>query len=136
MDRLRFQYIRKLGDLVRAFPDRTKCSAGFKCRRRIAFWSRNGRELFYRTDAQQIISARYVIHGDSFVVQGIGPWSSRRLADTGVLANLDLTADEKFVTLMPGQTPDGQQAENHVTFMLNFPTEVRSRLAVSGNQIK
>ena len=117
---------------VRAFPDGQEAVQVSNAGGRIAFWSHNGRDLFYRTDAQQIMSARYVIRGDSFVVQGISPWSSSRLADTGVLANLDLTADEKFVMLVPAATPESQQTENHVTFMLNFPSEVRRRLAESG----
>ena len=118
---------------VRPFPDRgerVQVSVGGG---RIPFWSPNGHELIYRTDDQRIMFVTYRTHGDSFVAQKVRPWSSTRLADTGVLANLDLASDgQRFVLLTPATTPEGQQSENHATFMLNFPSEVAKRLAEPG----
>lgn len=117
---------------VRAFPagdNKVQVSTGGG---RISFWSPNGHELFYRTDDQRIMARTYSMQGSSFVLQELRPWSPTRLADTGVLANLDLTHDgQRFAMVTPAATPSSQQSENHVTFMLNFPGEVRKRLATS-----
>lgn len=115
---------------VRAFPGTDKKVQVSIGGGRIPFWSPNGHELLYRTDDQRIMIRTYRMQGNSFVVQELRAWPASRLADTGVLANLDLTRDGRhFVVLTPAATP---QSENHVTFMLNFPSEVRRRLATLG----
>jgi eukaryotic-like serine/threonine-protein kinase len=115
---------------VRAFPGADKKVQVSTGGGRISFWSPNGHELLYRTDDQRIMIRAYRTQGSSFVVQELRAWSASRLADTGVLANLDLTPDgRRFVMLTPATMPGSQQSENHVTFMLNFPSEVRRRLA-------
>ena len=119
---------------VRAFPDRGERIQVSVGGGRIPFWSPNGHELFYRTDDQRIMSTTYSTHRDSFVAREPRPWSPSRLADTGVLANLDLTSDgRRFAVLSPALTAESQQSVNHVTFMLNFPSEVQRRLAPSGH---
>jgi hypothetical protein len=71
-----------------------------------AVWSRNGRELFYRTPDQQIMVVSYTTEGDSFVPDKPRLWSEKRLADTGNLQNLDISPDGKrFLVLMPAETP-------------------------------
>jgi hypothetical protein len=32
-------------------------------------WSKNGRELFYRTEDQRIMVANYTVTGDSFIAE-------------------------------------------------------------------
>jgi len=63
------------------------------------------------------------------VVQKLRQWTQSRLADTGVLSNLDLAPDgQRMVVLVPATNPADRQAGNHVTFMLNFFDEVQRRV--------
>ena len=80
------------------------------------------------------MAATYTIRGGSFVVQKLRQWQQQsRLADTGVLANLDLVPDgQRMVVLAPATNPDERQAGNHVTFMLNFFDEVQRRVSSVG----
>jgi serine/threonine-protein kinase len=92
---------------------------------RISFWSPSAHELFYRTDDQRIMVATYRIQAGSFDVLSVRQWTRSRLADTGVLANLDLSTDGKeLVYLVPAATPENQQSENHATFILDFFSEI------------
>ena len=92
---------------------------------RIPFWSSDRREFFYRTDDQRIWVATYKIQRGRFLVESIKPWPQNWLADTGVLANLDLARDGKhFLLLTPAGNPENQQSQNHVTFMLDFFDEL------------
>jgi serine/threonine-protein kinase len=43
-------------------------------------WSKNGRELFYRTDDSRIMVATYTANGNTFVADKPRVWSERRLA--------------------------------------------------------
>jgi Tol biopolymer transport system component/DNA-binding winged helix-turn-helix (wHTH) protein len=114
---------------ARAFPAGDKKVQVSTGGGRISFWSRNGRELFYRTDDQRIMVANFMTRDGSFVVQKLRQWPQSRLADTGVLANLDLAPDgQRMVVLVPATSPDDRQAGNHVTFMLNFFDEVQRRV--------
>jgi serine/threonine-protein kinase len=114
---------------VRQFPDgghevRISPNGG-----RISFWSPNRRELFYRIDDQRIMVATYKIRDGSFSVQSVAQWSQAHLADTGVLANLDLAPDgTKFVYLVPAATPENAQTENHATFISDFFSEITRRV--------
>jgi eukaryotic-like serine/threonine-protein kinase len=93
-------------------------------------WSRNGRELFFRTDENQLMVASYVAKGDSFVADKPRVWSEKRIANVGLSANYDLASDGKrIIALMPAETADEQKAQNHVIFLENFFDEVRRRTA-------
>lgn len=114
---------------VRAFPDRGQKARVSPDGGRISFWSPNRRELFYRTDDQRIMAATYSIRAGSFSVQSVRQWAPTRLADTGVLANLDLSPDgQKFIYLVPADTPENQQTENHATFISDFFSEISQRI--------
>jgi hypothetical protein len=76
------------------------------------------------------MAAAYEIKNGEFVIRSVRRWSPIRLADTGVLSNLDLEPDGKrMVGLFPAANPEDQDSENHVTFMLNFADQVDRRLA-------
>lgn len=114
---------------VRKYPDdgtkvRVSDSGGS-----IPRWSSNGRELFYRTDDQRLrVVAYHVSHG-SFVASSSRAWSTRSLADTGVLPNFELSpGDDRVAVLMPAAPSGDQQTQNHITMMLNFAVKVRDRL--------
>jgi eukaryotic-like serine/threonine-protein kinase len=97
---------------------------------RIPYWSPNHHDLFYATDRQRIMRASYIIKNGTFVPASPVAWTDRRLADTGVIAGLDLAPDgRRFAVLLPAEQPDEQQAANHVTILFNFQDEVRRRVA-------
>jgi eukaryotic-like serine/threonine-protein kinase len=115
---------------VRAFPNDGRWVQVSTTGGRIPLWSRTRHELLYRTDDQRIMAAAYEIKNGEFVIRSVRRWSPIRLADTGVLSNLDLGPDGKrMVGLFPAANPEDQDSENHVTFMLNFADEVDRRLA-------
>jgi serine/threonine-protein kinase len=117
---------------VRAFPDtggkwRISNSSGVS-----PLWSRNGRELFFQTeDKEMIMAARYAVKGDSFVAERPQVWSDKPLTNTGLGASYDLAPDGKRIAaLIPADTPDAQNAQNHVIFLENFFDELRRRVPV------
>ena len=114
---------------VRAFPDKggkwqISNSGGV-----YPVWSRNGRELFFRTVDGQIMVASYTVKGDSFVADKPRVWSEKKIADLGLLPNYDLAPDGKrIVALMSVGTPEDQKAQSHVIFLENFFDEVRRKV--------
>jgi len=119
---------------VRAFPDKggkwqISNSGGMYPQ-----WSRNGRELFFRTEDNQIMVAGYTVKGDSLVADKPLVWSEKRIANIGLFGNYDLAPDGKRIAaLMPAETPQAQQAQNHVIFLESFFDEVRRKLPPSKN---
>ena len=100
-------------------------------------WSRAGRELFFRTVGDsRIMVAAYTVKGDSLVVADQPrAWSEMRLLSTGDFAtgSFDVAPDGKRVAaLMPVETPEVQQAQNHVVLLINFFDELRRRVPVGG----
>lgn len=117
---------------VRAFPDNGTKVQVSTAGGRIPLWSRRANELLYRTDDQRIFSAHYSTETGLFVVQSVKLWTSQRLADTGVLANLDLAPDGRIAALTAIDPGEPAPALNHLTFLLNFPAEIRRRSAAPG----
>ena len=117
---------------MRAFPDKggkwqISNSGGV-----YPVWSRNGRELFFRTEDNQIMVTGYTVKGDSFVADKPRVWSEKKIADLGLIPNYDLAPDGKrIVALMPVETAEGQKAQNHVIFLENFFDEVRRKVPIS-----
>jgi serine/threonine protein kinase len=117
---------------VRAFPDKggkwqISNSGGIW-----PMWSRNGRELFFETLDNYIMAATYVVKGDSFVADKPRLWSEKQLGMARLgKRNVHLAPDGKrVVALMPVETAEGQKAQNHVTFLMNFSDEVRRKVPV------
>jgi Tol biopolymer transport system component len=113
---------------VRAFPDKggkwqiSNVSGVYPA------WSRNGHELFFRTEDNQIMVASYTVKGESFVADKPRVWSEKRIGN--IAANYDLAPDGKrIVALFSAETVEGQKAQSHVTFLINFFDEVRRRTA-------
>jgi eukaryotic-like serine/threonine-protein kinase len=117
---------------VRSFPDNGTKVQVSRSGGRIPHWSPQRRELLYRTDDQRIMTADYAVRAEKFVVESIRPWSQIRLADTGVLSNFDFGPDGRLAALMPAENAGDRRAGNEVTFMLNFPGEVRRRVGAPG----
>ena len=76
--------------------------------------------------------AAYTAKGDSFVAEKPRVWSEKRLANLGLVNNFDIAPDGKRIAaLVPGETPEAQQAQNHVVFLENFFGELRRRVPAS-----
>jgi serine/threonine-protein kinase len=115
---------------VRRFPDRgtkvrVSASGGV-----VPYWSPNGHELLYRTDANRVMVASYKAAGESFTASEPRPWSSHTLADTGVLPNFAVDASGERIIALMSTPPGNPQSSNHVTIILNFAEEVRRRAAL------
>jgi Tol biopolymer transport system component len=113
---------------VRAFPDngsevRVSSKGGL-----IPFFSPSGHELFYRTNDQRIMLATYVIQRGVFVVQSVKQWSPTRLADTGVLANLDFDNQHSRFIGLTDASGTSEDRDHQATFIFNFREQVRSQL--------
>jgi serine/threonine-protein kinase len=93
-------------------------------------FSRNGREVFFRTEDNRIMVAEYTGKGDSFAADKPRVWSEKKIADSGLNGlNYDVAPDGKrIVALMPVDAPEEQKAQTHVVFLENFFDELRRRV--------
>ena len=118
---------------VRAFPDTGAQVQISNAGGMMPAWSRNGHELFYRTEDQRIMVANYTIRGATFVADKPRLWSEKRIANLGLATNFDLAPDGKrFTVLMPAESPEPRETQNHVTLVWNFFDDVRRRVAAQG----
>ena len=116
---------------VRAFPDKGGKWQISNSSALSPMWSRNGRELFFRTEDYQVMVASYTVKGDSFVADKPRLWSETKIANTGPNTNFDLAPDVKrIVALMPVESAEGQKAQSHVIFLENFFDELRRKVPV------
>ena len=118
---------------VRAFPDKGAKVQISNAGGTMPVWSRNGHELFYRTEDQRIMVVNYTVKGESFVAEKPRVWFGKQLANLGLAPNFDLAPDGKrFVVLMPAERPEPRETRSHVTLVVNFFDEVRRRVAAQG----
>ena len=111
---------------VRAFPDKGGKWQISNDGGLYPVFSQNGRDLFFRTENNQIMVASYTVKGDSFLADKPRAWSGKRLANLGMVGNYDVAPDGKRVAaLIPAEGPEDQQTQNHVIFLQNFSDEVR-----------
>jgi serine/threonine-protein kinase len=114
---------------VRAFPDKGGKWQISNNGGAYPIWSRNGRELFFRTEDNRIMVAAYRVQADSFIADRPRAWSEKTIANIGTISNYDLAPDGKRIAaLMPAETAEGQNAQSHVIFLENFFDEVRRRV--------
>jgi serine/threonine-protein kinase len=107
---------------VRAFPDnghalRVSSSGG-----RISTWAKGG-PLFYESTDQRLMVVPYRIESGEFVAEAPRLWSTKRLAETGVIANYDVAADGKSVVAVIDVS--APPARDQVTVVTNFLDEIR-----------
>jgi len=107
---------------VRAFPDnggkwQVSNSGGL-----YPVFSRNGRDLFFRTADNRIMVAAYTAKGDSFVAEKPRLWSDRRYVQR---RSLDLHPDGERFALAPAVPRPSDAKDDHVTFIFNFFDELR-----------
>jgi serine/threonine protein kinase/Tol biopolymer transport system component len=91
-------------------------------------WSRNGKELFYRTGDSKIMAVTYTASGDSFHAQKPQPWSPGQFTDLGLgIYSFDLHPDGKRFAVLKAPGTGQTAAVNKVNFIFNFFDEVRSK---------
>jgi serine/threonine-protein kinase len=118
---------------VRAFPDNGAKWLISNAGGVLPVWSRNGHELFYRTQDNRIMVANYTVKGESFVADKPRVWFGKQLANIGLGMNLDLAPDGKrFAVLMPADSPEPRETQSHVKIAPNFFDEIRRRFAAQG----
>jgi serine/threonine-protein kinase len=118
---------------VRAFPDNGTQVKISNAGGVWPVWSRHGPELFYRTEDQHIMVVNYSVKGESFVPGKPRVWFGRQLANVGLGGNFDIAPDGKrVVALLPAESTQPQETQNHVTLVVNFFDEVRRRVAAEG----
>ena len=89
-------------------------------------WSRNGRELFYRTRADsRIMVVTYTASSDSFQADKPRLWSPGQFTGRGTSPNFDLHPDGKRFAVLKTPGEEKAAAVNHVNFVFNFFDEVR-----------
>ncbi len=115
---------------IRAFPDRGRRWQVSNEGGLTPAWSRDGRELFFRTEDNQVMVASLTTKGDSLVADSPKAWSPQRIADVSPgVPNYDLAPDGKrIVALMPADTPQDRLPQSHVIFLENFFDELRRRV--------
>jgi len=93
-------------------------------------WSHDGRQLFYESLDNRIMTAGYIAKEDSFAAEKPRPWSATQLRDIVGHWNLEATADaSRFVVATRADWTGEQKRSLHVTFLLNFFDEVRRRIS-------
>jgi serine/threonine-protein kinase len=114
---------------VRAFPDKGGKWQISNAGGAYPVWSSNGHELFFRGDDNRIMVATYAAKADSFVPDKPRVWSDKPLANPETIPNYDLAPDGKRIAaLMPAETPETPQAQNHVIFLENFADELQRKV--------
>jgi serine/threonine-protein kinase len=120
---------------LRAFPDNGSKVQISNDGGMMPTWSRNGRELFYRTDDQRLMVVSYRVDGGTFAAEKPRIWSGEPLANTGLALNFDLAPDGKrVVVLMPAESPEPREMQSHVKIGVNFFEEIRRRLAAKSRE--
>ena len=113
---------------VRPFPAKREGRWQVSSGGGLAFWAKNGRELFYEGADNRIMVVDYTINGDSFVPAKARVWSEKQVFNPGLL-NLDLAPDGKrFAVLYSPELAGIAKGSVHVTMMLNFFDEVKRRI--------
>jgi Tol biopolymer transport system component len=88
-------------------------------------WSRNGRELFYQTNAR-INVVDYSVRGDSFQLGKPRVWSDRELRRFINTPNADLHPDGKrFIVTLPSEEGG---LSSRLAVLVNFGDELRRRV--------
>jgi Tol biopolymer transport system component len=92
-------------------------------------WSRNGKELFYRTEDSKIMAVTYTASGDSFHADKPQLWSPGQFTDRGLgVYNFDLHPDGKRFAVLKAPGTEQTPAVNKVSFIFNFFDELRRKL--------
>jgi serine/threonine-protein kinase len=96
-----------------------------------AKWSRNGKEMFYRTaDSKQIMVVTYTAAGDSFRADKPQLWSPGQFTDVGLGSNIDLHPDGKRFAVLKTPGTESAVTVNKVNLVLNWFDELKRKVPV------
>jgi Tol biopolymer transport system component len=91
-------------------------------------WSRNGKELFYRTVDSKIMVVTYTASDDSFHADKPQLWSPGQFTERGIgTYNFDLHPDGKRFAVLKAPGTEQTTAVNKVSFIFNFFDEIRRK---------
>jgi dipeptidyl aminopeptidase/acylaminoacyl peptidase len=92
-------------------------------------WSRDGKQLLFRSASGFIMAVDYTISGESFTAGKPHEWSKAPIYMTGVFQDFDLFPDGKraAIVALPDETKGGI-IRPHANFLLNFFDELKRRL--------
>jgi hypothetical protein len=92
-------------------------------------WSRNGKELFYRTEDNKIMVITYATSGDSFHADKPQLWSPGQFTASVLNSfNFDLHPDGKRFAVLKAPGTEQTPAVNKVSFIFNFFDEIRRKV--------
>jgi len=92
-------------------------------------WSRNGKELFYRTTDSKIMVVSYTASVDSFHADKPQLWSPGQFTGRGLgNYNFDLHPDGKRFAVLKAPGTEQGAAVNKVSFIFNFFDEIRRKV--------
>jgi Tol biopolymer transport system component len=94
-------------------------------------WSRNGKELFYRTVTEsKIMAVTYTASSDSFHADKPQLWSPGQFTNRGTASNFSLHPDGKRFAVLKTPGEEKAAAVNHVNLIVNFFDEVRRKVPI------
>jgi len=97
-------------------------------------WSRNGKELFYRTADSKIMVVSYTASDDSFRADKPRLWSPGQFTNRGTAINFALHPDGKrFAVLKSGNANNAPPPINKASFIFNFFDELRRKAPAGQN---
>ena len=92
-------------------------------------WSRDGKELFYRTTESKLMVASYTASGDSFSADKPQLWSPGQFTDRGLgFYNFDVHPDGKRFAVLKAPGTERDAAINKVNIVLNWFEEVKQKV--------
>ena len=96
-------------------------------------WSRDGREIFFRSSDDHLMAVTIAVEGNSLRAGTPRQWSPKRLAAIGVLPNFDIAPDGKRVVALL-DIEDSRPDETHLRVLMNLNDDLRRRRLTSGNK--
>jgi serine/threonine-protein kinase len=95
---------------------------------RFPLWSRDGRELLFRTLDRRVMAVGYTAKADSFAAAKPRVWTETLLRSTATI-NYDLAPDGKRLAAIVADDAE-EKLPTHLTFLLNFYDELRRKAPV------
>jgi Tol biopolymer transport system component/tRNA A-37 threonylcarbamoyl transferase component Bud32 len=118
---------------VRAFPDKGGKWQISNVGGSYPTWASKGHELFFRAEDNRIMVVTYATKADSFIPDKPRLWSDKQLANFGTIgtSSYDLAPDgNRIAALMPVESSQTKQSQNHVVFLENFFDELQRKVPV------
>jgi len=83
-------------------------------------WSRDGKEILYRSLDQRVMVAGCSTQGESFHAERPRRWSADQLADRGHNRNYDLSPDGQHLAVLRVVGDQAELKRDKLVFMFNF----------------